>query len=319
MIVDTPIIDLKGLHKSYGKHKAVDGLDLQIYKGEIFGLLGPNGAGKSTTILMMMGLSEASAGHINIAGINPQRNPIEVKRVIGYLPDNIGFYEQRSGRENLELIGRLNGLSTEEAREKAYALLQKVGLDKVADKKVGTYSRGMKQRLGLAETLIKDPQILILDEPTLGLDPTGVKEFLHLIQELNRSQQLTVLLASHHLHQVEEVCHRVGLFVAGRLVAEGDIQQLADQLFANSHPTVLVSTDSTDKEKIKKAEDMLIAQESVVSVDFRDNNFTIQHTNHDTLPIMDIFLRTQVPVTSLQQRTYGLDDIYSFYFKDSSI
>ncbi len=317
--MEAPIIDLKGLHKSYGKHKAVDGLDLQIYKGEIFGLLGPNGAGKSTTILMMMGLSEASAGQISIAGINPQRNPIDVKRVIGYLPDNIGFYEQRSGLENLELIGRLNGLSFEEAREKAYALLQKVSLDKVADKKVGAYSRGMKQRLGLAETLIKDPQILILDEPTLGLDPTGVKEFLHLIQELNHSRQLTVLLASHHLHQVEEVCHRVGLFVAGKLVAEGNIQQLADRLFANSHPTVMVATDTANKEHVGKVEDMLNEQENIVSVQYNDNSFIIEHTYTDTLPIMEIFLRTQVPVTSLQQRTYGLDDIYSFYFKNSNV
>src|SRR5690606_29900675 len=150
---------------------------------------------------MMMGLSEASAGHISIAGIDPQRNPIAVKKVIGYLPDNIGFYEQRSGLENLELIGRLNGLSKREARQKAHVLLEKVGLQHVVNKKVGTYSRGMKQRLGLAETLIKEPQILILDEPTLGLDPTGVKEFLQLIQELNRQHQLTVLLASHHLHQ----------------------------------------------------------------------------------------------------------------------
>lgn len=318
--MDTPIIELKGLHKLYGKHKAVDGLDLQIRKGEIFGLLGPNGAGKSTTILMMMGLSEATSGQIDIAGINPQRNPIDVKRVIGYLPDNIGFYEQRSGLENLELIGRLNGLSDRQAREKSHDLLQKVGLENVADKKVMAYSRGMKQRLGLAETLIKDPQILILDEPTLGLDPTGVKEFLNLIQKLNQRQQLTVLLASHHLHQVEEVCHRVGLFVAGKLVAEGNIQQLADQLFANNYPTVVIETSSSSSmEQFKRIEDALKGQESIQSVQRDENKFVIQHTHTDTLPLMQAFLREEVPITALQQRTYGLDDIYSFYFKNSSI
>jgi len=314
--VATPIIDIKGLHKLYGKYKAVDNLDLQIHKGEIFGLLGPNGAGKSTTILMMMGLSEASAGQIAIAGIDPQRNPIAVKRVIGYLPDNIGFYEQRSGLENLELIGRLNGLSTKKAREKSLHLLGKVGLENVANKKVAAYSRGMKQRLGLAETLIKDPEILILDEPTLGLDPTGVKEFLQLIQDLNRQHQLTVLLASHHLHQVEEVCHRVGLFVKGKLVAQGPIQQLADQLFAQKHPTVTIETNIADIQQVKNS---LTDQENIISVDCDDNKFTIQHSYTNTLPIIELFVKAKAPIRSLYEQTYGLNDIYSFYFKDSTI
>ncbi|NGM62790.1 ABC transporter ATP-binding protein [Sphingobacterium sp. SGG-5] len=312
----TPIIDIKGLHKQYGTYKAVDNLDLQVQQGEIFGLLGPNGAGKSTTILMMMGLSEASAGHISIAGIDPQRNPIDVKKVIGYLPDNIGFYEQRSGLENLELIGRLNGLSTKETRQRAHLLFEKVGLQNVMNKKVGAYSRGMKQRLGLAETLIKKPKILILDEPTLGLDPNGVKEFLQLIQELNRQDQLTVLLASHHLHQVEEVCNRVGLFVKGKLVAQGTIQQLADQLFAQMNPTVTIETNLTD---VPQLENILRSQENVIAVDFNDNRFIIQHTYPNTLPIVEIFVKAHVPIHSLFERTYGLDDIYSFYFKDSNI
>jgi len=314
--VTTPIIDIKGLQKQYGTLKAVDNLDLQIYQGEIFGLLGPNGAGKSTTILMMMGLSEASAGQISIAGINPQHNPIAVKKVIGYLPDNIGFYEQRSGLENLQLIGRLNGLSTKDARERSFELFEKVGLQNVANKKVATYSRGMKQRLGLAETLIKEPKILILDEPTLGLDPTGVKEYLQLIQELNRKDQLTVLLASHHLHQVEEVCNRVGLFVKGKLVAQGPIQQLAHQLFAHMHPMVNVETSSTNAKQI---ENILKDQEDVIAVERNNNRLIIQHNYTDTLPIIEVFVKARAPIHSLYEQTYGLNDIYSYYFKDSNI
>ena len=155
--------------------KAVDALSLEIQKGEIFGLLGPNGAGKSTTIMMMLGLTEPHSGSAFVCGYNATENPIEVKKRVGYLPDTLGFYDNRTGLENLIYVARLNGISEEKALQKAKRITYQGWIGKRHAKKVGTYSRGMKQRLGLADVLIKNPEIIVLDEPTLGIDPKGVR------------------------------------------------------------------------------------------------------------------------------------------------
>lgn len=169
-----PIIQLTGLTKNYGKTKAVDHLNLNIYKGEVFGLLGPNGAGKTTTILMMLGLTEPTTGTAYVCGHNATRNPIAVKRKVGYLPDNVGFYPEMTALENLTFIAELNGLQKSKARSGAQDILNQVGLGQDIHKKTGAFSRGMKQRLGLAEVLIKNPEVAILDEPTLGIHPVGL-------------------------------------------------------------------------------------------------------------------------------------------------
>ncbi len=225
------IIELKGLTRRYGQFTAVDSLNLAIEKGEIFGLLGPNGAGKSTTILMMLGLAEPDGGTVRVCGYDPVSDPVEVKRRVGYLPEEVGFYDDLSGMENLIYTARLNGYSANDARTRAGELIRRVGLAGEEDKKTGKYSRGMRQRLGLADVLVKDPEVIILDEPTLGIDPGGVREFLDLIVRLSREQKITVLFSSHHLHQVQQVCDRVGIFVKGKLLAVGDVQSLAAQLF----------------------------------------------------------------------------------------
>jgi ABC-2 type transport system ATP-binding protein len=151
--------------------------------------------------------------------------------MVGYLPEEVGFYDDLTGMENLTYTARLNGFAPSVAERKAAALLERIGLAAEKDKRTGKYSRGMRQRLGLADVLIKEPEVIILDEPTLGIDPAGVKAFLELIVQLSREQGITVLFSSHHLHQVQQVCDRVGLFVGGRLLATGDIQSLAAQLF----------------------------------------------------------------------------------------
>lgn len=228
------IIMLEGLTKRYGTFTAVDQLTLSIGKGEIFGLLGPNGAGKSTTILMMLGLTEPDGGKVCVCGMDPVRNPVGVKRRVGYLPEDVGFYNDMSGLENLVYTGRLNGIPVAVARKKSLELLERVGLAGEADKKTGKYSKGMRQRLGLADVLIKDPELIILDEPTLGIDPAGIRDFLDLIVHLSRKEGITVLFSSHQLHQVQKVCDKVGIFVGGRLLAEGNLESLAGQLFARS-------------------------------------------------------------------------------------
>ncbi len=212
------IIELQGLTKQYGKFKAVDNIDLTIRKGEIFGLLGPNGAGKSTTILMILGLTEPTEGKVTVKGIDSTRNPIDVKRIVGYLPEDVGFYDEMTGLENLVYTAELNGIHRSEARDKAATLMEQVGLKDNIKKKAGKYSKGMRQRLGLADVLIKDPEIIILDEPTTGIDPAGVNDFINLILRLSHENGLTVLFSSHHLPQVQQVCDRVGVFGKGRLL-----------------------------------------------------------------------------------------------------
>ena len=193
------IISTQDLTKTYGNKTAVNHLNLSIREGEVFGLLGPNGAGKTTTILMLLGLTEPTAGTAAIHGLDCTRNSMQVKRITGYLPDNMGFYTDMTGRENLRFTGRLNGLAEDEIDRKIDSLLERVGMTYAADQKTGTYSKGMRQRLGIADILMKDPKVIIMDEPTLGLDPEGMKEFLKLIKELSVEDGRTVLVSSHQL------------------------------------------------------------------------------------------------------------------------
>ena len=223
-------LETSDLTKRYGDRTAVDSLSLQIRRGEIFGLLGPNGAGKTTTILMLLGLTEPTSGTARVDGLDPRRDPLAVKRRVGYLPDDVGFYDDATARENLRYTARLNRLREPDATERIEYLLDQVGLSEVIDRRVRTFSRGMRQRLGLADALIKRPSILILDEPTVNIDPEGVRELLRFVRDLRDVEGMTVLLSSHLLHQVEEVCDRIGVFVSGKLAGLGTISELASQL-----------------------------------------------------------------------------------------
>jgi ABC-2 type transport system ATP-binding protein len=222
-----PPIVAAGLTKRYGDLVAVDSLDLELRRGEIFGLLGQNGAGKTTTILMLLGLTEPSGGTARVVGLDPAREALRVKRQVGYLPDSVGFYGDLTGRQNLRYTARLNGLRGEAAEGRIEEALGQVGLSDRADGRADTYSRGMLQRLGIADALIKDPEILILDEPTAAIDPIGVVEILQLLRDLVRERGVTVLLSSHLLTQVQSVCDRVGIFAAGRLIGLGTVSELA--------------------------------------------------------------------------------------------
>jgi ABC-2 type transport system ATP-binding protein len=220
------VIFARGLTKKYGDFTAVDGLDLVIRPGEVFGLLGPNGAGKTTTVLMLLGLSEPTAGFARVLGMDPAREPLRVKRRVGYLPDAVGFYGGMTGRENMRYTARLNGLERSAGDARIDQLLHDVRLSEAADRKVETYSRGMRQRLGIADALVKDPTVLMLDEPTIAIDPAGVDEILALLRRLVAEHSLTIMLSSHILGQVQSICDRVGFFSAGKLVAHGRLEEL---------------------------------------------------------------------------------------------
>ncbi len=305
------IIELNGLTKRYDGFTAVDHLSLAISRGEVFGLLGPNGAGKSTTILMILGLTEPDEGTIRVVGINPVRQPVEVKKKVGYLPEDVGFYDQYSGLDNLIFTGRLNGLSEREARNKADTLLDRVGLSEQKNKKTGIYSRGMRQRLGLADVLMKNPEVIILDEPIMGIDPSGVRDFLGMIVNLSKEENITVLFSSHQLYQVQQVCDRVGLFVGGKLLAEGNIASLSEKLFGDSPYTVEVGVSSGGHELNKSLQHM----EGVLNVKEHRDKLLIECSRDVTSDISKAILRSGAGLVYLNKKEYGLDDIYYRYFE----
>jgi ABC-2 type transport system ATP-binding protein len=225
------IIQTTGLTKRYERQTAVDHLDFQVVEGEIFGFLGPNGAGKTTTLLMLLGLSRPTEGTASVCGLDPERKAMEVKKLVGYLPENVGFYGDMNAVQSLRYIADLNRIPAGEAEDRIHEALKLVGLEENGVKKVSAFSRGMKQRLGIAEVLLKNPKVMFLDEPTLGLDPDGAVRLIELIQALNQERQITVLLSSHHLQQVQKISHRVGIMIKGKMVAEGSIDALAREKF----------------------------------------------------------------------------------------
>ncbi len=223
------VIEVSNLTKRYGSAIAVNGISFAVARGEIFGLLGPNGAGKTTTILMLLGLSDITDGTARVLDHDPARDPLAVKRRVGYLPDQVGFYDNLTAADNLRYTARLIGLEPGEREEKIKAAMAHVGMSDVIDKRVGTFSRGMRQRLGLAEILMKDAQIAILDEPTSGLDPQATIELLAIIRDL-KHRGVSVLLSSHLLDRVQSVCDRVALFNEGRIALIGTVADLGRQV-----------------------------------------------------------------------------------------
>jgi ABC-2 type transport system ATP-binding protein len=304
-----PAIVTSGLTKRYGDLVAVDHLDLQVRRGEIFGLLGPNGAGKTTTILMLLGLSEPAEGEARVAGLDPTRQPLEVKRRVGYLPDNVGFYPDLTGRQNLRYTAGLNRIPREAAEARIQIVLERVGLSEVVDKAAGAYSRGMRQRLGIADALIKEPEILILDEPTVGIDPEGVQEMLDLIGGLARERQVTVLLSSHLLYQVQAICDRVGIFVDGKLIAHGPVQELANRLGGKRVVLEVGTTAGTEVEEILRN---LPAVEAVQ----REGEIWVLTAERDLRPeVAKVLTEKGFGLWHLRRRGEELDEIYRRYFE----
>ena len=305
------IIQTSHLTKRYGAKIAVNDLNLSIKKGEVFGLLGPNGAGKTTTILMLLGLTEPTAGRATIAGCDCTRNPLEVKSIVGYLPDNVGFYTDMTGRQNLRFTGRLNGLGGQELEDRIDALLERVGMTEAADKKTGTYSKGMRQRLGIADVLIKDPQVIIMDEPTLGIDPEGMRELLNIIRDLSVKDGRTVLISSHQLQQIQQVCDRVGIYVEGTLVACGTLAELEAHIQKNGTYLLEVDVEPCDDQILG----MLAGQDGILGIAKEGRRFMIT-SKKDIRPQLTNFLgEHDYTVMHLHQRGGDLDEIYRRYFE----
>ncbi len=305
------IIETKNLTKKYGDFVAVDSLNLKVQQGEIFGMLGPNGSGKTTTILMLLGLTEPTSGEVQVLGFDPSRQPLSVKMRTGYIPDQVGFYDELTARENLMYIAKLNGLPRPEAYRRIDEAFARVGLTEVADLRVATYSRGMRQRLAVADVLIKKPQLVIMDEPTLGLDPELARDFLKLSRELADSG-ITILLSSHLLYQVQEVCDRVGLFHRGRMVLEGTVSELAEKVLGAGFLVRLQAngTEAGFKEKLGQIP-------GVARVDFTaPDTYILTATKDLRADAARAIVNAGGQLTSLSIETPSLDDIYNAYFAE---
>jgi ABC-2 type transport system ATP-binding protein len=215
---------------------------------------------------MLLGLTEPTEGQARVVGLDPGRRPLEVKRRVGYLPDAVGFYGDMSGRDNLRYTARLNRIPRDEAEDAIDEALEQVGLTGRADDATETYSRGMLQRLGIADALIKDPDVLILDEPTTAIDPLGVTEILELLRALVRDRSMAILLSSHLLNQVQHVCDRIGIFAAGKLIGQGTMDELAAR-FGDDVAHIEAEFETSDDAGAARVRDALTAIPGVTRVD----------------------------------------------------
>jgi len=300
------MIRCEHLTKIYNGVPAVDDLCLDIPSGEIFGLLGPNGAGKSTTILMLIGLIEPTSGACFIDGTEVATHPIEVKRKIGYMPEDVGFYATLTAEENLDYSAKLYGMDAAERRKRIPDLLSLVGLEGV-EKAVGGYSKGMRQRLGLAKALINEPTVIILDEPTANLDPQGVADYRRIIRE-TAENGTTVLVSSHILSEVSRVCTSAAVLVHGKRVAGGSWENLA-HASGNGDVVIRVETRSPMPE---------IVHPALISAEYAEGHMTarlvasadIRNEIADTVGSAGIRrLETEVP---------DLEDIFLSYYHEEA-
>jgi len=287
----TEIIRLKNLTKKYKNLVAVDSLDLTVYKGDVFGFLGPNGAGKSTTIRMLLSLIKPTSGHIFLFGKSLKENRLEVLKKIGAIVEKPDFYLYLNAYKNLEILGKISGADV--SKKNIMSVLELVGLEKRANSKVKTFSHGMKQRLGIAQALLHDPELIILDEPTTGLDPQGIKEIRELIGFLSKEKNKTVLLSSHILKEIELVCNRMIIINKGKTQVEGFVETLLkeDELLvsfdvSNYSKAVTMIKESEWSLKFKRVEKnkliFSIEKENVSRLNkfFVENNFDVNAIVH---------------------------------------
>ncbi len=305
------VIDARGLVKHYGETVAVNGIDLAIKKGEIFGLLGPNGAGKTTVILMLLGLTDRTGGSVLVAGHDPARQPLAVKRHVGYMPDAVGFYDNLTARENLTYIAKLAGIPRGQAKRRIGDALGRVRLGDVADRRVATFSRGMRQRLGLAEIWLKEAEVAILDEPTSGLDPQSTFELLEMIHHL-KAEGIAVLLSSHLLERVQVVCDRVALFNKGRIALQGTVQELAKAVLGGGSVIEIEAV----------GEGMATALGRVAGVTKVDQEAThryrVSATRDASADLAVAVMAAQGRLIRLAVEEPSLDAIYTRYFEEHS-
>ncbi len=306
------VVETKDLTKTYGDITAVDRLNLCIEGGDIFGFLGPNGAGKTTTILMLLGLTEPTSGTAYVAGYNSTREPLNVKRITGYVPEKVGFYDDLTAVYNLTYTARLNGISDNLADKRIAEALDIVGLPKAAGRKVGEFSRGMKQRLAIADILVKQPKIAIMDEPTSGIDPEGIVQVLDLIAKIAKERKMTIIMSSHQLYQVQRICNRVGMLMNGRLVVTGLLDELSREAMGGSQFRIevkLTEITQTITEAIKRIS-------GVHSIEQSKNTLSVSCSEDLRPKIAKAIVDADGLMVEMKIQSFDLEDIYLKYFRE---
>ncbi|KUO42346.1 MAG: ABC transporter ATP-binding protein [Hadesarchaea archaeon YNP_N21] len=300
-------IETSGLTKKYGEFVAVDGLNLSVEEGELFGLLGPNGAGKTTTVLMLLGLTEPTSGSCRVCGFDPFREPLKVKGLCGYLAERVGMYDDLTAEQNLMYIMRLNRVPKDEARVRIRDALKAVGASDYAHVKVRELSKGMRQRVGLAGVLIKKPKVAFLDEPVQGIDPEGQREVLELLKRISKEEGTTILLLSHVLHDVQQICDRIGIMFRGKMVALGSIDEL--KRGGGEKWIIEVEARGITDELIRD----LSGLRGVKNVERSGDFLTIECEKDLRSDILQIFIKSKSSLLSLRTREVSLEEIYASY------
>jgi ABC-2 type transport system ATP-binding protein len=306
------IIETKNLTKNYGDFTAVDQLDMTVHEGEIFGFLGPNGAGKTTTILMLMGLSIPSSGTAIVGGYNIVDHSREVRKVASILPEYSSVYGNLTASENLNYIGRLNDLSRAEREERIEEMLEIVGMSEWKDSKAETFSRGMKQRVGIAAALIKQPKLVFLDEPTLGLDPVGTREIRELILRLNKEQGLTVILTTHLLPEVQMTCSRVGIINKGRLVVTDTMENLTREMTGSDDRRVEFKLSEMPQSLLRN----LDAMEGVKSVSQEGDRLYVYAGAESDYEVSKTIVEHGAVILMMRPKEYTLEEIFMKYYEE---
>ena len=305
------VLETKDLTKQYDGNTVVDHLNLHVAENEVFGLLGPNGAGKTTTILMLLGLTEPASGSARVFGFDSTREPLKVKSLTGYLPERLGFYENLTARQNLRFIAWLNNMGDDEAEKQIDLVLEEVGLVEKADVAVKKFSRGMKQRLGIADVLVKKPRLAILDEPTAGLDPEGINQVLDLIAGLPK-MGTTVVMCSHRLYEVQRICHSIAILSKGKLMVEGDLDTLGREAMAGGRYRIEVETAEASPQLVK----IIGKIRGVQSVEAEGSFLHISTDSDLRAAISKVVVDSGVALTQMKIEEFSLDDIYQKYFQE---
>ena len=294
-------IEVSNLLKTYGEQKAVDNVSFRIAKGEIVGFLGPNGAGKSTTMKIVTGYLQADAGDATVCGIDVRKSPLDSKKKIGYLPESNPLYHDMYVREYLDFIADIHHVSGK--KKKIEEVIQTVGLSPESKKKIGQLSKGYKQRVGLAAALIHDPEVLILDEPTTGLDPNQIIEIREVITRLGKNK--TVLFSSHILQEVEALCDRVIIINKGKLVADDTLSNLR-QNTREQHEVLVSFQEPVDIELLKSLRDVTTVNQP------QKTNYTLETTNPDSVrkQLLELSLQHNLNIVSLRSESHSLEDIF---------
>ena len=302
-----PAIETRALTKHFGGILAVDRLDLVVPQGSIFGLLGPNGAGKTTTIRILTGLARPTAGSASVVGIAVDLDQPELRRRLGYLDQDPRFYSWMKGRELLELVGRLHGLATSELRARVAEMLERTGLTAAAERRIGGYSGGMRQRLGIAQALLHGPQLLFLDEPVSSLDPEGRRDLLALIAGLRG--EATVVFSTHVLSDVERICDRIAILDRGRLVTEGPLDEL---LAAHARPIYRLVPAPDQDAQVAALIDRLRAAPWTTDVSIEHDVVRVAVSDPDAASgeILSFVVATGVVLDSFERARPTLEDVF---------